>query len=40
MRGGKLRFLAVADKSRLPALPDVPTLAEAGGPKGGVDALT
>ena len=39
MRGGKLRFLAVADKARSPALPDVPTLAEAGGPKG-VDALT
>ena len=39
VRGGKLRFLAVADKARSPALPDVPTLAEAGGPKG-VDALT
>lgn len=32
LRGGKLRFLAVADRSRSPALPDVPTLAEAGGP--------
>ena len=39
MRGGKLRFLAVADQARSTALPDVPTLAEAGGPKG-VDALT
>ena len=39
MRGGKLRFLAVADKARSPALPDVPTLAEAGGPND-VDALT
>ena len=39
VRGGKLRFLAVADKARSPALPDVPTLAEAGGPKS-VDALT
>lgn len=39
VRGGKLRFLAVADRTRSPALPDVPTLEEAGGPKG-VDALT
>ena len=39
MRGGKLRFLAVADRARSPALPDVPTLEEAGGPKG-IDALT
>jgi tripartite-type tricarboxylate transporter receptor subunit TctC len=39
MRAGKLRFLAVADRARSPALPDVPTLEEAGGPKG-VDALT
>ena len=39
VRGGKLRFLAVADKARSPTMPDVPTLAEAGGPKE-VDALT
>ena len=32
-RAGKLRFLAVADKVRSPAMPNVPTLAEAGGPK-------
>lgn len=34
LRSGKLRFLAVADSVRSPALPDVPTLEEAGGPKG------
>ena len=39
MRAGRLRFLAVADRTRSAALPDVPTLEEAGGPKG-VDALT
>jgi tripartite-type tricarboxylate transporter receptor subunit TctC len=39
MRSDKLRFLAVADKTRSTALPNVPTLEEAGGPKG-VDALT
>jgi len=39
MKGGKLRFLAVADSKRSAALPDVPTLEEAGGPKG-LDALT
>ena len=39
MRSNKLRFLAVADRTRSAALPDVPTLEEAGGPKG-VDALT
>ena len=39
LRAGKLRFVAVADDHRSTALPDVPTLAEAGGPKG-VDALT
>ena len=39
MRSDKLRFLAVADKTRSAALPDVPTLEEAGGPKG-TDALT
>lgn len=30
---GKLRFVAVADEKRSPAMPDVPTLEEAGGPK-------
>jgi tripartite-type tricarboxylate transporter receptor subunit TctC len=39
MRSDKLRFLAVADKTRSAALPNVPTLEEAGGPKG-IDALT
>ena len=39
LRGGKLRFLAVADKVRSTALPDVPTLAEAGGPAN-IDAQT
>lgn len=39
VRAGKLRFLAVADMQRSPAMPDVPTLEEAGGPKG-LDALT
>jgi tripartite-type tricarboxylate transporter receptor subunit TctC len=34
VRGNKLRFLAVADTRRSPAMPDVPTLEEAGGPKG------
>lgn len=33
LNGGKLRFLAIADRSRSPALPNVPTLAQAGGPK-------
>ncbi|MBV7543695.1 tripartite tricarboxylate transporter substrate binding protein [Acidovorax sp. sic0104] len=33
-RAGKLRFLAVAGPSRLPAYKDVPTVAEAGGPAG------
>lgn len=34
VQAGKLRVLAVADKVRSPALPDVPTLQEAGGPAG------
>jgi tripartite-type tricarboxylate transporter receptor subunit TctC len=32
VQGGQLRALAVASKQRLPALPDVPTLAEVGTP--------
>lgn len=32
IKGGTLRALAVASKARLPALPDVPTFAEAGTP--------
>jgi tripartite-type tricarboxylate transporter receptor subunit TctC len=32
MRAGKLRALAVADKARMPTLPDVPAMAEAGYP--------
>ena len=39
LRANKLRFLAVADRKRSPVLPQVPTLEEAGGPKG-IDALT
>lgn len=39
LKSGKLRFLAIADRARSPALPDVPTLEEAGGPKG-VEATT
>lgn len=34
LRAGKLRFIAIADDARSAALPDVPTLEEAGGPKG------
>jgi tripartite-type tricarboxylate transporter receptor subunit TctC len=32
-RAGRLRYLAVAGPKRLPAYPDVPTVAESGGPK-------
>ena len=32
-KGGKVRYLAVATPKRIPRLPDVPTVAEAGGPK-------
>jgi tripartite-type tricarboxylate transporter receptor subunit TctC len=32
VRAGKLRALGIADKQRLPTMPDVPTLAEAGVP--------
>jgi tripartite-type tricarboxylate transporter receptor subunit TctC len=37
-RAGKLRFIAIADDKRSPALPQVPTIEEAGGPKLTVDA--
>lgn len=33
IRGNRLRVLAIADAKRSSAMPDVPTLAEAGGPK-------
>ncbi len=33
-KAGKLRYLAVAAARRIPQLPDVPTVAEAGGPAG------
>lgn len=39
VQANKLRFLAVADTRRSAAKPEVPTLEEAGGPKG-LDALT
>lgn len=39
IQAGKLRVLAVADSTRSVALPNVPTLAEAGGPSG-IDAST
>lgn len=39
VKAGKLRLLVVADVQRTPALPDVPTLEEADGPKG-LHALT
>jgi tripartite-type tricarboxylate transporter receptor subunit TctC len=32
VRAGKLRALGIADRQRLPTMPDVPTLAEAGVP--------
>lgn len=38
LKAGKVRLLAVADRTRSPAAPDVPTLEEAGGPKN-VDAF-
>lgn len=31
-KSGKLRYIAVAAKSRVPQMPDVPTMAESGGP--------
>ena len=34
MKAGKLKLIALAQKSRLPDYPDVPTVAEAGGPAG------
>ena len=34
VQAGKLRLLAVADRQRFSGMPDVPTLAEAGGPAG------
>uniref|UniRef100_UPI003F496B13 Bug family tripartite tricarboxylate transporter substrate binding protein n=1 Tax=Cupriavidus yeoncheonensis TaxID=1462994 RepID=UPI003F496B13 len=34
IQAGKLRVLAVADSARSPVLPNVPTIAEAGGPAG------
>jgi tripartite-type tricarboxylate transporter receptor subunit TctC len=39
IKAGKLRFLAVMDSKRMAAAPEVPTMAEAGGPKG-VEAVT
>ena len=33
-KAGKIRYLAVAAPKRVPQLPDVPTVAEAGGPAG------
>jgi len=39
LQAGKLRILAVADRTRSPAMPDVPTIEEAGGPAG-VEATT
>jgi tripartite-type tricarboxylate transporter receptor subunit TctC len=34
MQGGRLKLIAIAARQRLKTLPDVPTLAEAGGPAG------
>lgn len=34
LKAGKVRYLAVADDTRSASMPDVPTLEEAGGPKG------
>lgn len=39
LQAGKLRILAAADRTRSPAMPDVPTIEEAGGPAG-VEATT
>jgi tripartite-type tricarboxylate transporter receptor subunit TctC len=33
LQAGKVRLLAIADRARSPAAPDIPTLEEAGGPK-------
>ena len=34
LRAGKVRFLAIADRSRSSIMPNVPTIEESGGPKG------
>lgn len=34
LQAGRLRILAVADQARMPAMPDVPTIEQAGGPAG------
>jgi tripartite-type tricarboxylate transporter receptor subunit TctC len=34
LKGGKVKFLAIGSKTRFPSYPDIPTLAEAGGPAG------
>jgi tripartite-type tricarboxylate transporter receptor subunit TctC len=33
-KSGKIRYLAIAAPKRVPQMPNVPTVAEAGGPKG------
>lgn len=33
-QAGKLRYLAVATQKRIPQMPELPTIAEAGGPQG------